>query len=406
MTKNKFLPVIWDYIVVTFGTILYCLGWTSFLIPGGIASGGGTGLCTIIYFATGIPVSWSFFVLNVILLVIGFLILGKAFGFKTIYVILLSTVLFDVLPKFEFLVVTFQDRLFTAIIGGMVEAVGIGIVLTRGGSTGGTDILAMVVNKYWPVSPGRVYLFADLFIIASVLLIPGKTVNDMVYGYVTMVTFSVTVDWVLLGSKSTVQLLIISSRYSEIADTIVRDMKRGVTALDSTGWYSGTKGKVLLVMCRKYEYNNIVGMVKMIDPKAFISVSSANGVYGEGFDEVKTGISIKHSKKHDSKKKSIPLKVKKEKNLYIKKKKYIQSLHLPIRQVEVFRKFVQLKFNLYEKLWCIGVSFLCGICFSDCLLCPDVGKGCEEQEKMRGGTVRFFVRHSGGSGECSDSHPL
>ena len=308
MAKNRFFPVIWDYLIVTLGTILYCLGWTSFLIPGGIASGGGTGLCTIIYFATGIPVAGSFFVLNVILLIIGFLILGKAFGFKTIYVILLSTVLFDVLPKFEFLVVTFQDRLFTAIIGGMLEAVGIGIVLTRGGSTGGTDILAMVVNKYWPVSPGRVYLFADLFIIASVLLIPGKTVNDMVYGYVTMVTFSVTVDWVLLGSKSTVQLLIISSKYNEIADTIVRDMNRGVTALDSTGWYSGVKGKVLLVMCRKYEYNNIVGMVKLIDPKAFISVSSANGVYGEGFDEVKTGISLKHSKKHVSKKETGTLK--------------------------------------------------------------------------------------------------
>ena len=302
MGKNRFLSVLWDYTIVTFGTLLYCLGWTSFLIPGGIASGGGTGLCTIIYFATGIPVAYSFFVLNVILLIIGFLILGKAFGFKTIYVIILSTVLFDVLPKFDFLVVTFQDRLFTAIIGGMVEAIGIGIVLTRGGSTGGTDILAMVVNKYWPVSPGKVYLFADLFIIASVLLIPDKTVNDMVYGYVTMVTFSFTVDWVLLGNKSTVQIFIISSKYQEIADTIVRDMKRGVTALDSTGWYSGKEGKVLLVMCRKHEYNNIVGMVKMIDPKAFISVSSANGVYGEGFDEVKTGISIKHSKKHDSKK--------------------------------------------------------------------------------------------------------
>ena len=301
MGKNRFLSVLCDYTIVTFGTLLYCLGWTSFLIPGGIASGGGTGLCTIIYFATGIPVAYSFFVLNVILLIIGFLILGKAFGFKTIYVIILSTVLFDVLPKFDFLVVTFQDRLFTAIIGGMVEAIGIGIVLTRGGSTGGTDILAMVVNKYWPVSPGKVYLFADLFIIASVLLIPDKTVNDMVYGYVTMVTFSFTVDWVLLGNKSTVQIFIISSKYQEIADTIVRDMKRGVTALDSTGWYSGKEGKVLLVMCRKHEYNNIVGMVKMVDPKAFISVSSASGVYGEGFDEVRTGIKLRKSKKDISK---------------------------------------------------------------------------------------------------------
>ena len=123
----------------------------------------------------------------------------------------------------------------------------------------------------------------------------------MVYGYVTMVTFSFTVDWVLLGNKSTVQIFIISSKYQEIADTIVRDMKRGVTALDSTGWYSGKEGKVLLVMCRKHEYNNIVGMVKMVDPKAFISVSSASGVYGEGFDEVRTGIKLRKSKKDISK---------------------------------------------------------------------------------------------------------
>ena len=287
MGTNRFLSVLWDYVIVSFGTLLYCLGWTSFLIPGGIASGGGTGLCTIVYFATGIPVAYSFFVLNTILLIIGFMVLGKAFGFKTIYVIILSTVLFDVLPKFDFLVVTFQDRLFTSIIGGIVEAIGIGIVLTRGGSTGGTDILAMVVNKYWPVSPGRVYLFSDLFIIASVLLIPGKTVNDMVYGYVTMVTFSVTVDWVLLGNKSTVQMLIISSKYKEIADAIVRDMKRGVTIIHAEGWYTKKESQVILVMTRKTDLNLLLRYVKTIDPDAFLSVSTVMGVFGKGFDTIK-----------------------------------------------------------------------------------------------------------------------
>ncbi len=299
MKKMNLLSEIKDYLIISFGALVYCLGWTSFLIPGGIASGGGTGLCTIINFATGIPVAYSFFVLNAILLFVGFLTLGKAFGFKTIYVILLSTVLFDVLPKFSGLVVTFDDKLITSIVGGLLGAVGIGIVLLKGASTGGTDILAMVANKYWPVSPGRVYLLADLFIIASVLLIPGKTVNDMVYGYVTMVTFSLTVDWVLLGNKSTFQIFIFSSKYKEIADSINTDMRRGVTALDSVGWYSGNAGKVLLVICRKPELHAMVEHVKMIDPKAFVSVSSANSVYGEGFDEIKTGLKIKskHNKK-------------------------------------------------------------------------------------------------------------
>lgn len=298
MKQSKMLSVLTDYLIVTFGTLLYCIGWTSFLIPGGIASGGGTGLCTIVYFATGIPVAYSFIVLNIVLLSIGFLVLGKGFGFKTIYVIILSTVLFYVLDPNNFevarkLVVSFDDRLITAIVGGLIEAIGISIVLMRGGSTGGTDILAMVVSKYWPVSPGRVYLYADLFIIASVLLLPDKTVNDMVYGYVVMVTFSVTVDSMLMGSKSSVQLLVFSSKYREIADYIRDHKKRGVTALDSVGWYTGQEGKVLLIICYKIQMQDFINTIKEIDPKAFVSVSSTNSVYGEGFEEVKTGIKKK-----------------------------------------------------------------------------------------------------------------
>lgn len=297
LSAKHSLSVVWDYCLVTFGIILYCLGWTSFLIPGGIASGGGTGLCTIVYFATGIPVAYSFFVLNAILLVVGFLTLGKGFGFKTIYAIILSTILFDVLPRFPELVVTFDDRLITAIVGGLVEAIGISIVLMRGGSTGGTDILAMVVNKYYPVSPGKVYLYSDLFIIASVLLIPDKTVNDMVYGYVTMVTFSFTVDSVLMGNKSSVQIMIFSSKYKEIADYIIENKGRGVTALNSIGWYSGMESKVLLIICYKAQMHDIVESVKTIDPKAFVSVSSTSGVFGEGFEEVKTGLKLKSKKR-------------------------------------------------------------------------------------------------------------
>ena len=193
MKTSVLLKSIKDYVVLCIGCLIYCLGWTTFLIPAGIASGGGTGLCTILYFATGIPVAYSFFALNAILLIIGFLLLGKGFGVKTIVAIIVSSILFDVLPYLNF-VITFDDRLITAIVGGLVEAIGIGLVLMSGGSTGGTDIVAMVINKYWPVSPGRVYLLTDLFIIASVLMVPGKNVNDMMYGYVTMVTFSFAID--------------------------------------------------------------------------------------------------------------------------------------------------------------------------------------------------------------------
>lgn len=295
---KNFLSVFKDYFILTFGTVIYVLAWTSFLIPNGIASGGGTGLCTIVYFASNetIPVSTSFFILNAILLIIGFLVLGKAFGFKTIYVIILSTVLFDVFPRLDW-TVTFDEKFLEAVVGGILEAVGIGIVLLKGGSTGGTDIAAMIVNKYWPVSPGKVYLFSDIFIIASILLIPGKTLEDMIYGYIVMITFSFMVDFVLLGQKSSVQLLIFSSKYQEIADRITRDMRRGVTALKSIGWYSKADSNVLLVIVRRHQLHDIVSIIKSIDHSAFVSVSSASDVYGEGFDEMKTGPDLKKKQK-------------------------------------------------------------------------------------------------------------
>lgn len=295
---KNFLSLFKDYFILTFGTVIYVLAWTSFLIPNGIASGGGTGLCTIIYFASNetIPVSTSFFILNAILLIIGFLVLGKAFGFKTIYVIILSTVLFDVFPRLDW-TVSFDEKFLEAVVGGILEAVGIGIVLLKGGSTGGTDIAAMIVNKYWPVSPGKVYLFSDIFIIASILLIPGKTIEDMIYGYIVMITFSFMVDFVLLGQKSSVQILIFSSKYREIADKITRDMHRGVTALKSIGWYSKSDSNVLLVIVRRHQLHDIVAIIKAIDHSAFVSVSSASGVYGEGFDEMKTGPDLKKKQK-------------------------------------------------------------------------------------------------------------
>lgn len=294
--KNVF-SVIWDYILLSLGTLLYCMGWTSFLIPNGIASGGLTGLCTILQFGTGIPIGWSFPILNTLLLIVGVIFLGKAFGFKTIYVIALSSVLFELLPHFPVLEVTdIPDKIMVALIGGAMESIGIGLTILRGGSTGGTDIIAMVVNKYWPVSPGRVYLITDLFIISLMLLVPDKGIVDMIYGFVVMIVFSFGVDYVLLGNKSSVQILVFSPKYQEIADHIINNVHRGVTALQSVGWYSQTESKVLLIISRKHQMNEVINEIMKIDKKAFISVSSANSVYGEGFEEIKTGLKLKKEK--------------------------------------------------------------------------------------------------------------
>ena len=288
MKLNKVLTVLWDYLLMTLGSLVFCMAWTSFLIPNGLASGGLTGLCTIIQYGTGIPVGLTYPIINVI-----FLILGKGFGFKTIYVIGLTSVLFDVLPNFPQFEVLMDEKFLVALVGAVLESIGIGIVLLRGGSTGGTDIIAMVINKYWPVSPGRVYLFTDLFIISTLMFVPDKGFVDLIYAMVVMLGFSFGVDYVLLGNKSSVQILVFSARYNEIADHIINEVRRGVTALQSVGWYSQKESKVLLIIARKHQMNEVINEIKSIDKKAFISVSTAMSVFGEGFEEVKSGIKLK-----------------------------------------------------------------------------------------------------------------
>lgn len=311
MPYKKILSVVWDYFLLTVGTVIYCLAWTSFIQPNGLASGGLTGLCTIVQYATNgmIPMGVSYPIVNVLLLILAFLILGKSFGVKTIYVIGLSSVLFALLPKFNGetlplnLEVLMDNKLMVALVGAFLESVGIGLVLLRGGSTGGTDIVAMIINKYWPVSPGKVYLYSDIFIVASLLFIPealGGGVENMIYAYVVMIGFSFGVDYVLLGDKSSVQLLVFSPHYEQIADHIIYDVRRGVTALQSIGWYSQKESKVLLIILRKQQMNEVINEIKRIDKNAFISVSTANSVYGEGFEEIKTGLNLKKPEKTEN----------------------------------------------------------------------------------------------------------
>ena len=305
MKPNKILATLWDYFLISVGTLIFCLAWTSFIQPNGLTSGGLTGLCTIIQYATNgvIPIGITYPIINGGLLVLGFLSLGASFGFKTIYVIALSSILFSVLPNFDGEVwslnlrVLMSNKLLVVLVGAFMESIGIGLVLLRGGSTGGTDIVAMIINKYWPISPGKVYLYSDIFIIASLLLVPGTHIEDLVYAYVLMLGFSFGVDYVLLGDKSSVQILVFSSKYQQIADHIIHDVRRGVTALQSVGWYSQKESKVLLIISRKYQMNEVVNEIKSIDKQAFISISTAMSVYGEGFEEVKTGLNLKKSNK-------------------------------------------------------------------------------------------------------------
>lgn len=299
LSKKKIFSTLSDYTVLTIGVALYTFAWETFMIPNGIVNGGLTGLCTIIQLGTGIPVAASYAIGNVALLLAAVLILGPSFGIRTIYCIAMSTVFFDIWPHVPGLTAVegnflyIPEPILVPIIGGALDALGIAIVFRRGGSTGGSDIISLGVSKYWSMSPGKVFLCTDVFIIMSVLLLPGTHFSDVVYGYISMITFSITLDYVLMGGRSTVQVLVFSEKYAEIADYIIKMMDRGVTLIHATGWYTKEKKDVLLVLVRKRELSIIEKTVKSIDKKAFMSVSPASGVYGEGFEEIKTGFERK-----------------------------------------------------------------------------------------------------------------
>jgi uncharacterized membrane-anchored protein YitT (DUF2179 family) len=225
--------------------------------------------------------------INVVLLILGFLILGKGFGFKTIYCILLNSLLLQVLPELIPWVSTIDEKFLNGLIGGFIGAIGIVMIFNQGGSTGGTDIIALILSKFREISPGRVYLFCDLLIVGSVLLLPGKTLSDVVYGYMQVIAFSQGVDLLLTGSKQSVQVMIFSQKYSEIADALMTQLKRGVTAFEGVGWYTKEAHQVLVVIARKHQLNEINKIVKNLDRSAFMSVTSTMSVYGRGFDELK-----------------------------------------------------------------------------------------------------------------------
>lgn len=286
MDSKTILKTVKEYSVMAFALSLYVFSWTAFLIPNEITAGGVTGISSILNYAFGIPISLSYLVINAVLLTAGTIIMGKGFGFKTIFCVLVSTLYFEIFPAIPW-VSNIDDNLINSIIGGAMSAAGIALVFTQGGSTGGIDIIALVINKYREVSPGKVFMVSDFLIISSILLLPDKSLQDLVYGYVVTVAFSYTVDQILTGSKQSVQMLIITNKYEEIADKLCYELDKGVTAINSIGWYKKSSSMIIMVVTQKSKMYEVMGAVKELDPHAFLTVSTVMGVYGEGFDQVK-----------------------------------------------------------------------------------------------------------------------
>lgn len=287
---NKVYFSIQDYLMIIFGTLLYGFGFNGFILSNEIITGGVSGICALIFFASGeaIPVSASYFVINIFLLLIALKILGFKFLIKTIFGVFslsASLSLFEWLLKGN--TILQGEPFMSIIIGAFLCGAGLGLVFSANGSTGGTDIVGAVVNKYKNISIGRALLFCDFFIIGSSFFL-FHNVDKVVFGFVEMIISNYVLDMVLNGNRQSVQFLIFSQKYEEISERIISDLGRGCTILDGVGGYSRKSVKVVVLLAKKSESVAIFRLVKQIDHQAFISQSIVRGVYGEGFDEIKT----------------------------------------------------------------------------------------------------------------------
>lgn len=282
-----------DYLAITFGLIVYSLAWVLFMLPYQITTGGVTGIAAIIYYATGVEIQISYFVINAIFQGFALKILGPRFSIKTIYAIFMLTFL---LWFFQMLFKDDQGNLpqllgpgqdfMACVIGAGMLGLGIGVVFCNNGSTGGTDIIAWIINKYKDVSLGRMMMYCDIVIISSCYFIFHDW-RRVLFGFCVLFVMSIVIDYVINSTRQSVQFLIFSKKYEEIAEGIATKIDRGVTLLDGQGWYSKKEIKVVVVLAKKRESLDIFRLIKDIDPDAFISQSNVVGVYGEGFDKLK-----------------------------------------------------------------------------------------------------------------------
>lgn len=282
---TKIVDSVKTYGIITFGLLLNALAWTAFLIPAEIVGGGLSGVGTLIYFSTGFPVGVSYLIMNAILIVLAIKILGTNFGIKTVYGVLGLSFLLSLLQALIKNPIV-QDDFMAAIVGGILGGMGIGIVFSQGGSTGGVDIIAAIITKYKYVSVGRLILMFDVFVISSSYLIFGS-LEKIVYGYVTMAVTSYAVDMVIEGSKQSMQIMIFSDQFNLIADKIGNELKRGVTFVQGKGWFTNDEKEIVMVIARRNEISSILKLVKETDPDAFISINSVMGVYGKGFEKIR-----------------------------------------------------------------------------------------------------------------------
>lgn len=278
-----------DLFFITFGILLYSIGYCAYTLPEKLVMGGVAGASALIYYATNIPAGTSVLALNVLMLVIAISALTKQFFWRTIIGVGIMSLMISILQPFfaaHPIMTPGEDKFMHVLIAGFLGGAGLGIVFSHNGSTGGTDILTVLLNKYFRLSFGRAMQFVDCIIIASSYFL-FHSMETIIYGIVFTITATITCDYIVNGSRQTVQFLIISKKYKEIADYINHRVHRGVTVVEGKGWYSQNDVTMLIVLTRKYESQDVFNLIYNIDPDALVSQTFCHGVFGEGFDKIK-----------------------------------------------------------------------------------------------------------------------
>lgn len=278
-----------DYFFISLGILIYAIGFNAFILPERVVMGGMTGVSSLLYYAFNLPPGIMLWIMNVALLILAYKALSKQFVIRTIVGVTIMSFFIDALrPLFiaNPIITAGEDKFMHVLIGGMMGGAGLGIVFSHNGSTGGTDILVALLGKYTRMSFGRAMQMIDMCIISSSYFLFHST-ELVVYGLCFTFVAAYVCDYVINGTRQTVQFLIISKKYDEIADIVNKRMHRGVTVIQGMGWFKKSDVKLLIILTRKYESQEVFNTIKRIDPNAMVSQSFCQGVFGEGFDKIK-----------------------------------------------------------------------------------------------------------------------
>ncbi|MGB9789128.1 MAG: YitT family protein [Thermotoga caldifontis] len=273
-----------EYVLATLGVVITAIGVVSFLIPNSIAAGGASGLAIVLNKLVGLPVGVWMYIINALLFLVGFITVGKDFSLKTIYCTFLLNFFVDFFdrivptPKFT------DDLIIAVLFGDIITAVGMALTFTQNASTGGTDIVARIFNKFFAAPMGTTLLIADLLIAIFAGTVMGTKLG--MYAVLAILINGMMIDFVLKGIESSTQVMVISDKHEEIASFVLKELKRGATYIEGKGAYTQKDRKILLIVLRRRELGELISFIRKLDKNAFIIISEARHVIGEGFQNI------------------------------------------------------------------------------------------------------------------------